>query len=1320
MRNLKRVLSLVLASIMLVGMMVVGASAVDTYNDFNDKDEIVNKDAVSLLVTLNVINGKEDGSHFDPTGNVTRAEMAKMISVILNRGADINSQYATLNNGLTDVANNWAVGHINYCYSLDIIAGRGDGKFDPTANVTAVEAAKMLLSAAGYDASIEGMVGPNWDTNTAGLASRLGIFDNFEKDITLSLNRDDAALLIYNFLDIEMIQSYENGYAIAFADSRTVLSFAYGVIKVQGVVVANEWATVNSPDGDDALRAGMTTIWNGDGIFSTTTNTQTNGGNDGLTAAERALRTGTFKVSTPEDYLGKSVTIYIRKTTILADSAVYGQPVLTDDNIVIETGAQVKEGERTVSGTLKKLLSENNLTLSTKKDESTLYFHNYDEYLPTDKVFTDEDQMNSLYNAKGATLTIIDNNGDGVVDFVLSKEKTLSQVSSYSERNESMNIRGIPGSLDFKELVGHEDMEKDDILFYVQYGGRTYVEAPKTITGEMELYNVRGDEKYIKVEGEKYEEDDLKVAANTDPSKFYVIGCEKFTTPDGKTEGTDAEKTLKGVEFDSTYEFFLDDYNNITAFRLVEGTPAKYALVLNSAFSTNGLKTTADLELLLADGTKSTYALDWDASVKNIRSALNDSKDINGDPIPAPAKYPDGTTPTASAYDSVKGEWSSSGAAEYLKKLVGSDDGRWVTGSGTGNREPDYPLAGAFKGNLITYTLNENNVATVGLPVLTEGQRVVDGEVVTKQAPPAVNHSLISSELEKGDVDIYVDHDGQANGVTAFDNINDYGIDADTVIFYYNDDGTGAVRIGYDEMARSVKAGDAVSLVAKKGDTDVAAAILIYPTEKVKFGTDNYVFVMREYNKVGSEYRFNVVDKEGNVTEVKAKSSAKDVADALNDLNTGKTDPKMNSHREGLLYIMNTDGDYVTFSKPKEYNAADHTVVYGVVRFEKDSSRYVNIYPNYKVVGDDKDTVEITDESVYLRLPVRSLDNVFDVDTLRVTDDKAVTTKLDNGMLVAIAYDKDGNNRTIIGAYVEEFYKMDVDDTPAPAPIVEGVFVDLSDPTDVEVYHTAATISDDEALAAIESALLKADGITGIGNKSVNSNGDYVFTVTTKSGFDKTYVYQGTETQVYTGKINNVDVFVPLASGNEFINTAQKQSDCSTLTVTGTYAYGKLDSDDTADYYETTRTDAITGNGFELETGYYKVTAGTDALNDGTNDVLTVAWTIGGKAVDSGDDAYVKTGAAIKATLTPTADYPNTNAAGATNSKTDEITAELPTGTPDTGATFSGMTAAQGTAADGVLTMGDNQSTANMIITVTFTAVGNADCAPEVTFTKAN
>ena len=66
-----------------------------------------------------------------------------------------------------------AESYINYCYSLGIIAGRGNGKFDPAATVTGNEAAKMLLVAAGYDAQLEGLTGNDWAIKTASLASTL-------------------------------------------------------------------------------------------------------------------------------------------------------------------------------------------------------------------------------------------------------------------------------------------------------------------------------------------------------------------------------------------------------------------------------------------------------------------------------------------------------------------------------------------------------------------------------------------------------------------------------------------------------------------------------------------------------------------------------------------------------------------------------------------------------------------------------------------------------------------------------------------------------------------------------------------------------------------------------------------------------------------------------------------------------------------------------------------------------------------------------------------------------------------------------------------
>ena len=55
MNNLKRVLSVGMASTMVLGMMATASAA--SFNDFTDKDEIVNKDAVSMVTELGIIAG---------------------------------------------------------------------------------------------------------------------------------------------------------------------------------------------------------------------------------------------------------------------------------------------------------------------------------------------------------------------------------------------------------------------------------------------------------------------------------------------------------------------------------------------------------------------------------------------------------------------------------------------------------------------------------------------------------------------------------------------------------------------------------------------------------------------------------------------------------------------------------------------------------------------------------------------------------------------------------------------------------------------------------------------------------------------------------------------------------------------------------------------------------------------------------------------------------------------------------------------------------------------------------------------------------------
>ena len=193
MKNLKRVLSFALATAMLVGMMVVGAGAAE----FTDGNTIENADAVNTLVALNVINGKDDGS-FDPTAVVTRAEMAKMITVALN-GGKVPTLPTNAQATYTDIGGHWAQAYIEYCAGLGIVSGRGDGTFDPNGTVTGSEAAKMMLVAMGYPSDVFGFTGAAWAINVGIEANKVDMFDGIEDiDTGAGLTRDNTAQLIYN------------------------------------------------------------------------------------------------------------------------------------------------------------------------------------------------------------------------------------------------------------------------------------------------------------------------------------------------------------------------------------------------------------------------------------------------------------------------------------------------------------------------------------------------------------------------------------------------------------------------------------------------------------------------------------------------------------------------------------------------------------------------------------------------------------------------------------------------------------------------------------------------------------------------------------------------------------------------------------------------------------------------------------------------------------------------------------------------------------------------------------------------------------------
>jgi len=206
MRNLKRALSLVLAAMMLVGMMVVGASAAS----FPDSDKIEHEEAVNSMVALGIIKGKDNGN-FDPEGNVTRAEMAKMICVAMNGGKDPK---LTGSAAYSDTVNHWAAGYIQWCTNLRYVSGY-NGMFRPDDSVTATEAAKMLLVALGYNAQQEKYENDaNWDSNINLAANLKGILDDVAVDLSAPLSRDNAAQMMWNACNAEMVKYDFQGFIV--------------------------------------------------------------------------------------------------------------------------------------------------------------------------------------------------------------------------------------------------------------------------------------------------------------------------------------------------------------------------------------------------------------------------------------------------------------------------------------------------------------------------------------------------------------------------------------------------------------------------------------------------------------------------------------------------------------------------------------------------------------------------------------------------------------------------------------------------------------------------------------------------------------------------------------------------------------------------------------------------------------------------------------------------------------------------------------------------------------------------------------------------
>ena len=208
MRNLKKLLSLVLAVAMLASFCVVGASAADTYSETTKYPEAA---AVVTSEEVGVIDGFEDGTmRYDAA--VTREQAAAIICRIL-LGTETAAKLSTATAPFTDVAaNRWSAPYIAYLKNHGIVSGVTDTTFNPTGAVTGLQFAKMLLSAAGYGVNGE-YDGASWDINTITDANAHNVFaDTQAADLAAGATREECMLYAFNAMTKMPVVKYNKTF----------------------------------------------------------------------------------------------------------------------------------------------------------------------------------------------------------------------------------------------------------------------------------------------------------------------------------------------------------------------------------------------------------------------------------------------------------------------------------------------------------------------------------------------------------------------------------------------------------------------------------------------------------------------------------------------------------------------------------------------------------------------------------------------------------------------------------------------------------------------------------------------------------------------------------------------------------------------------------------------------------------------------------------------------------------------------------------------------------------------------------------------------
>ena len=198
---MKKLIAAAAAAVLLLGMILPTGAVNSSFSDVSDPAAAVNADVLRLM---GVVSGVGE-NRFNPGGTLTRAEFATMAVKFMQKG-DLAPLYATRTIFSDVTAKHWALPYVNLAATLTVadgekeihlIAGVGNGRFEPDREINLAETATILLRVLGYSSKETGNL---WPQSFMNLARSIGLTAGMGTDPYAPITRAQAARLFVNAL----------------------------------------------------------------------------------------------------------------------------------------------------------------------------------------------------------------------------------------------------------------------------------------------------------------------------------------------------------------------------------------------------------------------------------------------------------------------------------------------------------------------------------------------------------------------------------------------------------------------------------------------------------------------------------------------------------------------------------------------------------------------------------------------------------------------------------------------------------------------------------------------------------------------------------------------------------------------------------------------------------------------------------------------------------------------------------------------------------------------------------------------------------------